>query len=462
MKEKYMNLLNIFKDKKERQAYAYIISLTIPIVIQNLFNSAVNSADVLMLNSVGQDAISAVSMASQYSNILGNIFMGLGSGVAMLSAQYWGKRDLKVIKKVQGIGLRFCLLVTLFFTIPSLLCPEVMMTLYTNDSHLIYLGAKYLRVVGISHLFWAMTETFVFTMRSIERVKLCSYINIFALLLNVGLNAVFIYGLLGAPQLGVVGVALATAISRVAQLAICLIVSHYSKDIKLHLGAIFEKNPVLLQDFIRLSFPALVNSLVWSVAFSMYTAIMGHLSSDVVAANSIVSVVRNFGAVFCYAVAGSSGIYIGKSIGAGRMEEAKANSMRSMVLMFTTGLVGGILIFLSIPFVLQVASLSEMAMKYLKIMLYINCVYIMGSAVNSTMITGIFRAGGDSKFGMICDFIDMWLYAVPIGVISAFVLKLPPMIVYVLLCTDEFVKWPWVFKHYRSGKWMKNITRDFD
>ena len=106
--------------------------------------------------------------------------------------------------------------------------------------------------------------------------------------------------------------------------------------------------------------------------------------------------------------------------------------------------------------------MSETAMKYLKIMLYINCIYIMGSAVNGTMITGIFRAGGDSKFGMICDFIDMWLYAVPLGVISAFVLKLPPMIVYVLLCTDEFVKWPWVFKHYRSGKWMKNITRDFD
>ena len=457
-----MKLLNIFRDKKERQAYAYIISLTIPMVIQNIFNSAVNSADVLMLNSVGQDAISAVSLASQYSHILGNIFMGLGSGIAMLSSQYWGKKGIKVIQKIQGIGLRFTLLATLIFALPSLLCPELMMTLYTNDRHLIQLGAEYLRVVGISHLFWGMSETYIYTMRSVEKVKLCSYINIFTLLLNVGLNGVFIYGLLGAPKLGIVGVALATTISRIAQFGICLAISHFSKDIKLRLQAMFEKNPILLQDYLRLSLPALVNSLVWSIAFSSYTSIMGHLSSDVVAANSVVSVVRNFGAVFCYAVAGSSGIYIGKSIGAGKMEEAKANSKRAMVLMFATGLVGGFLIFLSIPFVLQVASLSETAMKYLKIMLYINCVYIMGSAVNGTMITGIFRAGGDSKFGMICDFIDMWLYAVPLGVISAFVLKLPPMIVYVLLCTDEFVKWPWVFKHYRSGKWMKNITRDFD
>lgn len=457
-----MTLTRIFKDEKERQAYAYIISLTFPIVIQNIFNSAVSSADVLMLNSVGQDAISAVSLATQYSNILINIFMGLGSGVAMLCAQYWGKQDIPTIEKVQGIALRFAFLGSMLFTIPSLFFPELMMKLYTNDPHLISLGADYLRVVGISHLFWGISETFFYTMRSIERVKVCTYINVFTLLLNIGLNAVFIYGLLGAPKLGVIGVALATSISRIVQFVICLIISHYSTNAKLRLSAVFEKNTVLLQDFIHLSLPALINSLVWSVAFSMYTSIMGHLSSDVVAANSVVSVVRNFGAVFCYAVAGSSGIYIGKSIGAGKMTEAKENSKRAMVLMVLTGLLGGLIIFAVSPLVLQVADLSETAMKYLKIMLYINSVYVMGSAVNGTMITGIFRAGGDSKFGMICDFIDMWIYAVPLGFISAFVLKLPPMVVYALLCTDEFVKWPWVFKHYRSGKWMKNITRDFE
>lgn len=456
-----MTLTRVFKDQKERQAYAYIIGLTIPIIIQNIFNSAVSSADVLMLNSVGQDAISAVSLATQYSNILINIFMGLGSGVAMLCSQYWGKQDIPTIEKVQGIGLRFAILVSLLFAIPSLFLPELMMAIYTNDPHLISLGASYLRIVGISHLFWGISETFFYTMRSIERVKMCTCINVFTLLLNIGLNAVFIYGLLGAPKLGVVGVALATTISRIVQFVICLIISHYSINTKLRLSAIFEKNSILLQDFIHLSLPALINSLVWSVAFSMYTSIMGHLSSDVVAANSVVSVVRNFGAVFCYAVAGSSGIYIGKSIGAGKMEQAKADSQRAMILMVVTGLLGSLIIFAVSPLVLQVTNLSEVAMRYLKIMLYINSVYVMGSAVNATMITGIFRAGGDSKFGMVCDFIDMWIYAVPLGFLAAFVFQFPPMVVYTLLCTDEFVKWPWVFKHYKSGKWMKNITRDF-
>ena len=295
-----MNLTCIFKDQKERQAYAYIIALTIPMVIQNIFNAAVSSADVLMLNSVGQDAISAVSLATQYSNILSNIFMGLGSGVSMLCSQYWGKHDIKTIEKVQGIALRFVILTALLFALPSVFLPELMMSLYTSDTHLIILGSSYLRVVGISHLFWGISEIFFYTMRSIERVKLCTLINVFTLLLNIGLNAVFIYGLFGAPKLGAVGVALATSISRVVQFVICLIISHDSTSAKLRLSTIFEKNKVLLQDFVRLSLPALLNSLFWSVAFSMYTAILGHLNSDVIAANSIVSVVRNFGAVFCY------------------------------------------------------------------------------------------------------------------------------------------------------------------
>ena len=457
-----MNLTRIFKEPKEREAYKYILGLTLPIVIQNIFNAAVSSADVLMLNSVGQDAISAVSLATQYSNILMNIFYGLGSGVSMLCAQYWGKQDIPTIEKVQGIALRFTFLGAMVFAIPSLFFPELMMSLYTNDATLIPLGASYLRIVGVGHLFWGIAEAYFQTLRSIERVKVSTSINVFTLFLNISLNAVFIFGLLGAPKLGVMGVALATTISRIVQFIICLVYSHYSKGMKLRFSAIFEKNPLLLKDFVRLSLPALANSLIWSVAFSMYTAILGHLSSDVVAANSVVSVVRSFGTVLCYAVSASTGIIIGKDIGAKKMEEAKTDSKRFMVLMILTGIIGGLVIFAITPIALSVASLSETAMRYLKIMLYINCFYIMGTATNGTMINGIFRAGGDSKFGMICDIFDMWVYAVPLGFISAFVLKLPPMVVYVLLCTDEFVKWPWVFGHYKSGKWLNNITRDFE
>lgn len=456
-----MKILRNLQRKKEKDAYAYILRLTLPIIIQNIFNAAVSSADVLMLNSVGQEAISAVSLATQYSNLLLTFFSGLGSGIAMLCSQYWGKKDIKTIEQVQGIALRFTFCAVLLLTFSSLFFSRFMIGFYSKDPVLITLGSSYLRIVAFSHLFWGLSETYFYTLRSIERVKISTLVNLFTLFLNIGLNALLIYGFFGLPKLGVMGVAVATTISRMVQFIICLMISRSSKDVRLRFLSVFEKNPLLFRDFLHLSIPALANTMIWGIAFSMYTAIMGHLSSDVVAANSVVSVVRSFGTVFCYAISSSAGIYIGKFIGAGQMREAREYSKRAIILTVCAGILGGLLILLIIPFVLQIADLNNTAMGYLKIMLYINSVYIMGTAVNGTMINGIFRSGGDSKFGLRCDIVDMWIYAVPLGLLSAFVFKFPPMVVYSLLCTDEFVKWPWVFRHYKSGKWLKNITRDF-
>ena len=222
----------------------------------------------------------------------------------------------------------------------------------------------------------------------------------------------------------------------------------------------FRKNKQLLQDFIRLSLPALGNDIVWGLAFSMYSVIMGHMGSDVVAANSLVTVVRNFGTTLCFGIASGGTILLGNIIGSNRMEEAKECASKVMKLTIASGLIGGLIVLLISPVVLEFVSLTDDAQRYLKYMLLINSYYISGIAVNTTLIAGVFRAGGDSRFGFICDTIDMWVYAVPLGFLAAFVFKLPVMAVYFLLCTDEFVKWPWVIKHYRSMKWLKNITRD--
>lgn len=284
--------------------------------------------------------------------------------------------------------------------------------------------------------------------------------NILAFSINVLLNAGFIFGLFGLPKLGATGVAIATSLSRVIELAVCLVVSFLSKDIKLDFRYMFRKNKLLFADFVRLSLPALGNDISWSVAFSMYSVILGHLGTDVVAANSFVVVVRNFGTILCFGMASAGGILLGNIIGENRLEEAKAGAKKLMKLTVITGAVGGLIILAVMPFALHYAALSKQAMYYMKYMLLINTYYVMGAAVNTTLIAGVFRAGGDSRFGFICDTIDMWCYAVPLGFLAAFVFKLPVMWVYFLLCTDEFVKWPWVIRHYRSGKWLKNITRE--
>lgn len=440
--------------------YSQIRRLVIPIVIQNLLSAAVNSADVVMLNYVGQSSISAVSLASQYASVLFMVYYGLGTGATMLCAQYFGKGDMKAIKAVEGIALRFSLAISSAFALAALAIPDLMMTLFTSDPELIRLGSSYLRILSVSYLCWGIIEIYLAILRSIGRVVISTSLNALAFTLNIFLNAVFIFGLFGAPKLGVTGVAVATSTSRVIELIACFIVSALSRDIKLKFSYMFIKNRLLFSDFVKLSLPALGNDVAWGVAFSMYSVIIGHMGSDAVAANSFVIVVRNFGTILCFGIASAGGILLGREIGENRLEDAKNDARKLMKLTVASGALGGLIILGATPFVLRYASLSETAMHYLKYMLLINTYYVMGAAVNTTLIAGVFRSGGDSRFGFICDTIDMWLYAVPLGFFAAFVLKLPVMWVYFLLCTDEFVKWPWVLKHYKSNKWLHNITRD--
>ena len=436
--------------------------LLIPLVIQNLLNAAVSSSDVVMLNYVSQSSISAVSLAANYAQVLGSVFYGLGTGATLLCAQYYGKKDFRAIQAVQGIALRFSMAISVIFALAAFTAPQLLMRLFTNDMELISIGAGYLRIMGITYLCWGIIEVYMSVLRSIGRVTICLALNIMTFFLNIALNAVFIFGLLGAPKLGAVGVAIATAASRVVELVGGFVVSAFSKDVKLKLSEVFRRNKVLTGDFVRLALPALGNDVSWGVAFSMYSVILGHLGNDAVAANSIVVVIRNLTTTFCFAVAGAGGILLGNVMGTGDLDKAKKYASEVMKMTVFSGAVGGVVLIAAIPLVLRFASasLSDTAMGYLRVMLWINSYYIMGAAVNTSLIAGVFRAGGDTRFGLICDSIDMWCYAVPLGFLAAFVLKLPVLWVYFLLCTDEFVKWPWVLRHYRSGAWAKDITRE--
>ena len=448
------------KTVKKDDFYRQMFKLAIPIIIQNLLSAAVNSSDVIMLNYVGQSAISAVSLAANYSNILFMVYYGLGTGASLLCAQYFGKKNMQAIHAVEGIALRFSLAISALVALVAFTMPQRMLLLFTSDQELIAIGSSYIRIMGITYLCWGVTEIYLAILRSIGRVTISMTLNMLAFGLNILLNAMFIFGLFGAPKLGVTGVAIATASSRLIQLVACVIVSLLSKDVKLNPAYMFIRSKTLLNDFIHLSLPALGNDLSWSVAFSMYSVILGHLGTEAVAANSLVTVVRNVGSVFCFAIASAGTILLGRVMGQEELEKSKSYASRMLKMTVVAGAVGGVIVLAVTPFVLRFASLNDTAMHYLKYMLLINSYYIMGSAVNTALIAGVFRAGGDTKFGLICDTIDMWVYAVPLGFFAAFVLKLPVLWVYFLLCTDEFVKWPWVIRHYRKGEWAKNITRE--
>ena len=450
--------------QERRSFYAHALRITFPIAIQNLLDAAVSSADVIMLSFVSQSALAASSLAGQIAFILGNLTYGLSSGAAVLSAQYFGKGDTRSVERVLGIAMRIALLVSLVFGLAGLIVPAQVMRIFTDDPQLIADGVQYLRAVSPSYVLGAAASLYLAVMRSVGRVKMSAAIHSSAVILNVALNACFIFGFGPFPELGIVGVALATSITRLIEVFICLIDSARCRIIRMHVRDLFARGGELMRDFIRFSVPAAANDIIWGLAFSVYSIILGHLSSDIVAANSVATVVRNLSASFCFGAASSAAIVLGNTLGESRLQDARMYASRFLKIAFWSALAGGALILICRPVILDFMHLyvtvTDVVKYELNLMLYINAYYIMGMSLNTMMVCGIFRSGGDVRFGLVGDTIAMWIYAVPMGLLCAFVLKLPEMWVYFILCLDEFVKMPAFFIHYRKKKWLQNITRE--
>ena len=452
--------------KQEKRAfYRNALAIMLPIALQNLMDTAVNSADVIMLSYVSQEALSASSLASQVAFIMSNLIYGLSSASAVMAAQYWGKGDKTAVERVLGISVRLALLVGTVFALAALVFPAQIMQLFTPDPALIEQGVIYLRTVAVSYVLGSFAQVYLSVMRSVERVMMTAVVHGGAVLMNVILNACFIFGMGPFPQLGIMGVALATSITRAVEAVICMLDGATCRRIRLRLKYLLGQGGQLLRDFMRLAVPAASNDIVWGLAFSVYSAILGHLSSDIVAANSVVTVVRNLGTVMCFGTANAAGIVLGKTLGENRLDAAKVYARRFIGMAVVTALIGGAAILLLRPVVLDfmhlfVRDVTPGAVEDLNLMLYINAYYIMGISLNTMLICGIFRSGGDVRYGLICDAVAMWLYAVPVGLFCAFVLKLPEMWVYFILCLDEFVKLPVNIWYYRRQKWVRNITRD--
>lgn len=447
---------------ENKRFYKSLMALVLPITLQNFITNAVNSADVFMLGYVGQTELSAVSLANQFQFLLSGVFFGISSAVVMLASQYWGKKDTNSIQAVMGIAIKIAFVITGLLAVGSVCMPQTMMRIYTNDGTLIAIGTSYLRIVGMSYVCMSFSQVYLCALRSMERAQMSTAISAAALLSNIVLNAVFIFGLGGAPKLGVIGVAVGTTTARVLELLLCFADAIRGKIFRIDLKIMFGKHKLLFADFCKYAIPALINDFAWTLAFSMYSVIMGHMNADVVAANSVVTTVRNLCMIMGFALGSGASVLLGIEIGEGRLEDAKRDARNSCHVTLLVGIATGILILLLRPVVFMCFSLTERAADYLNFMLWISAYYVVGQAMNTLLIAGVFRAGGDSKFGMFCDIIVMWCISVPLGFLCAFVWNFPPMVVYFILCLDEFWKIPAVYIHYKKFGWLKDITRELE
>lgn len=280
------------------------------------------------------------------------------------------------------------------------------------------------------------------------------------MMINIVLNAVFIFGLLGIPAMGIEGAATATLIARLTELIIVLWYAKWkNRDIRLKVSDIWSKNPLLFHDFLKYSSPVIINELIWGAGFSANAAIIGHLNSSAVAANSVAQVTRNLATVIVFGIANATSIMLGKVIGENKTELAEKYAKRFIELSLIFGVIGGSIILVARPFVISYLSVSDRSADYMSFMLLCMAVYVLAQAMNTTLIVGILRAGGDTKVGLFIDAGSMWCCSILFGAIAAFLFKAPVEVVYLILLSDELVKLPFSFWRYRQKKWLKNVTR---
>lgn len=443
-------------DERKRSLRKEIVRLALPIALQQFMTALVGACDAIMLGKLSQDAMSAVSLATQVTFVFNLFMFAFMAGENMFVAQYYGKGDYTGISQVFSLVTKICGCIAVVFLAGTLFFPEQLMRILTNEETLIVLGSEYLRVIGISYVFLGIAQIFLAIMKNCGAVNMSTLINGVMVILNIALNAVFIFGLSGFPKMGIKGAALATVLATVVQFlwsvgyVLCRI-----RAVKFSLRSCEKK---LFGRFWQKTVPLLINNLAWGIGFSMYSVIMGHLGTDAVAANGIANISKNLVVCFCLGLGNAGSIIVGNRLGADRLQEAKEVGETLTKTAIIAGIVSGLVLIALSPFITKMVDLTPTARGYLQKMLLISSYYIAGKSVNCMTIGGIFAAGGDSKFGMLCDSVTLWCIIVPLGCICAFILKLPVMVVYFVLNLDEIIKLPVVYKHYKKYKWIKNLT----
>ena len=452
-----MNVKELFSDQVFNRK---LLRLAFPITLQNLMLALVAAADAIMLGRVSQNAMAAVSLATQIQFVQNMLLGAIVSGVGILGAQYWGKRDFRKMGEIFSLSIHEAVLVSTAFFLGCRFVPEKLMLLFAHDPELVEIGAEYLRVASWSYLLTGISQCYLAIMRVSEHASRSAWISSGAVILNIVLNAVFIFGWFGVPAMGVRGAALATVIARVIELAWCIVSSYEKSFIPLRIRELLRFNAVLFRDFWHYTLPVLGSFLLWGIGFTSYTAIMGHLGPDAAAANAVAAVVRDLMCCLCNGIAAGAGILIGNELGAGNLSRGKTYGQKAMILAFLIGGLSTLVILSSIPLVSGCLELTEQAHHYLVGMFVILSVYMIGRCVCTVVINGIFSSGGDTLFDVYSLAVCMWGIALPCAFLGAFFFHLPVLVVYACTCVDEVGKIPWVMLHYRKYKWVRNITRN--
>lgn len=445
---------------KDRSFYRSLVTLAVPISLQNLVTFAVSFADNVMIGSLGDDAISGVYIGGQLQSVLQMFVGGIEGAILILAAQYWGKKDTQSIRKVVSIGIKFALAVGLLSSLVAVLFPQWVIRAFTTEPGVIQEGAAYVQIVGFTYLFFSVSQVMIAAMRSVETARIGLYISCMALVINVCLNYVFIFGHFGFPAMGVRGAALATLVSRILEMCVGVgYVFFVDKKLRFGLKDLLHTDLQLLRDFIRYGLPVIGGQVVWAINSLANTKILGYYSAGVIAAASITGMLHNLVYVWMNGMSSAVGIITGKTVGAGQYEKMKEYSKTVQMIFLFVGLISGAAVFLARDGFISLYNASPEAQAYSRQFINVISVTIIGTCYQAACLFGLVKSGGDISFVFKNDTIFVFLVVIPSSLLAMW-LGAPPWVVFTCLKCDQILKCFVAIVKINRYNWMKNLTRD--
>lgn len=444
---------------ENKDFYIKLIAIAVPISLQQLVVSSLNLVDTFMISSLSKEAIAGVGAANKLFFLLNLFLFGMSSGSSILTAQYFGKKDIKNIKKVYGLSLTFAMGGALFFTLLAIFIPGVVMGIFTTDAQVIREGANYLRIVGFSYILTAITFSTVFVLRSTQNVKLPMLITIIAISINTFLNWVFIYGHLGFKAYGVEGAAVATVIARLVECVLIIwLVNRFDLPPAGRPRLIFRYTKEMTYRFIKIAMPVVINEVLWSTGVTMYAVVYGRISTDAMAAMTITQTIEQIAFVLLIGTGNACAIMLGNSLGASEGEKIYQDALRFIRVNFFIGAVVGLAVIFSAPYIAGIYNVSDIIRYNIIGTLNAYGIFLMFKAVNMVIIVGILRSGGDTTFAAVIDALGVWAVAVPLAFLTGLVLKWELPFVYMAILFEEIFKISFGIRRTLSKKWMNNLV----
>lgn len=445
---------------REKDYYQSLVRLAIPVALQSMITFLVNFADNLMVNSLGDAAVSGVYMGNQIQTLLMMFTSGISGAILIISAQYWGKKDTHHIKTLVAIGLRVSVIVGLAFTLVGLVVPEQVIRIFTKDADVIRDGTIYLRWVCLSYIFFCVTQALISAMRSVEVTRIGMWVSLVSLFVNISLNYILIFGKLGMPALGIQGAAIATVLARVVEMFVVLVYVLKDQRLGFRLRSLLLNDRGLTHDFIKYGAPLVAGEVVWSVNMMCNSKILGGYGASVITAASVVNTLQSLAFITINGLASAVGIITGKTIGAGKTELMKEYARTTQILFLGVGIFSGILVSLiSGPFISLYGGISAEAMEQSRLFARVIAVTIIGTGYQMPCLFGLVKSGGDISFVFRNDTIFVFLVVLPSAFLAAY-LGAPAWVTFACLKCDQILKCFVAVVKINRFNWMKKLTRE--